>query len=506
MIIGITLMTIIISVVTAIGVNLQSQQLMLKNAYQITEVLAKQAVFSILSGSEQNAQEAMNQVQGFQSVVAAQLLLDNHHSFLVMGNYPTDIIINKLEIETTQVIKETSDYWLIKTPIKESPQSTPSEEDEFELDVENIDEKIIGYAEVIYSKDKLREAQTQVATLIAIVGILSVSILSIILRYGLLRLFRPLGMIANIMQQSRNTGEHLLAKVSGAKEIHDIASAYNNMMTVLKQQEYDLITHRDQLEAEVDIRTKELVQARDNALVASQHKSEFMANMSHELRTPIQSIIGYGELVVEELELEGNFELIDDMDKISKNSQRLLNMINDLLDLAKIEAGKLNIVQSEILVEELVINLLDTIGPLAQKNKNTFKINQNCTLSQITNDKEKLEQLLLNLLSNACKFTNNGQITLSISNDDTHIYFEIQDTGIGLSKEQQSYIFDEFRQVESSHSRRYSGTGLGLAISQRFVELMKGMITVKSELNKGATFTVSLPIDLEKPSFFFSVI
>jgi len=494
MIISITLMTIIISIVTTLGVNQQYRELMLKNAFQITEGLAKQVIFSVLSGSEQNAQEAMNQVLGFQSVLAARLLLDNHSNFLVMGNYPTDIEVDTLKIITTKVIKETNQYWLIRTPINESTLSSPSEEDEFELETQREEEKIIGYAEVIYSKDKLSDAQTQVTTLIALVGLISVSLLSIVLRWGLLKLFKPLGMLASIMQQSRNTGEYLLAKISGAKEIQDIASSYNNMMTVLKQQEYDLITHRDQLEAEVHIRTKELVLARDSALISSRHKSEFMANMSHELRTPIQSIIGYGELVIEELELEGNFALIDDMDKISKNSQRLLNMINNLLDLAKIEAGKLSILQSEILIEELVINLLDTIGPLAQKNHNSFKINQKCTLFKIINDKEKLEQLLLNLLSNACKFTEEGKITLSVYNDVNFIYFDIIDTGIGLSSEQQNYIFDEFRQVDSSHSRKFSGTGLGLAISQRFVELMKGKITVKSELNKGATFTVRLPI------------
>jgi len=496
MIISITLMTIIISIVTTLGVNQQYRELMLKNAFQITEGLAKQVIFSVLSGSEQNAQEAMNQVLGFQSVLAARLLLDNHRNFLVMGNYPADIKGDTLKIITTRVIRETSEYWLIKTPINESTQSSPSEEDEFELETEVEEERIIGYAEVIYSKDKLSDAQTQVTTLIALVGVISVGLLSIVLRWGLLKLFKPLGMLASIMQQSRNTGEYLLAKISGAKEIQDIASSYNNMMTVLKQQEYDLITHRDQLEAEVGIRTKELVLARDSALISSQHKSEFMANMSHELRTPIQSIIGYGELVIEELELEGNFALIDDMDKISKNSQRLLNMINNLLDLAKIEAGKLNILQSDIFIEELVINLFDTIGPLAQKNHNNFKINPKCTLIKIINDKEKLEQLLLNLLSNACKFTEKGKITLSVYNDVNFIYFEINDTGIGLSKEQQHYIFDEFRQVDSSHSRKFSGTGLGLAISQRFVELMKGQITVKSELNKGATFTVKLPINL----------
>ena len=251
-------------------------------------------------------------------------------------------------------------------------------------------------------------------------------------------------------------------------------------------------SHRDQLEKEVDIRTAELVDARDAALNASRHKSEFMANMSHELRTPIQSIIGYGELVTEELELEANFELIDDMDKIAKNAQRLLTLINSLLDLAKIESGKTDVNKTDVSLESILVNLSDTITPLAQINNNQFSIEQKNNIKRIFTDKEKLEQVLLNLLSNACKFTKDGQITLTLYNDSSHLHFEIKDTGIGLSAEQQGYIFDEFRQVDAGQARKFSGTGLGLAISKRFVELMTGEIKVTSALGEGATFTVSL--------------
>lgn len=270
------------------------------------------------------------------------------------------------------------------------------------------------------------------------------------------------------------------------------------MMTVLDQQDAILKHHRDQLEQEVNSRTKELVVARDFAITANRHKSEFIANMSHELRTPIQSIIGYGELVIEELELEGNFELIDDMDKIAKNSQRLLSMINSLLDLAKIESGKVELHESQISLTELKTNLLDTIQPLAQKNNNRFDIIQHCESEYLTVDKEKLEQVLLNLLSNACKFTQQGKITLTIRSKNNEIFFEIKDSGIGLSIEQQDYIFDEFRQVDASQTRKFSGTGLGLAISKRFVKLMNGEISVTSKLGYGANFTVKLPLVLKR--------
>jgi len=496
MVLSITLMTIIISIVTTTGVNQQSRQIMLNNAFQITEGLAKQSVFSLLSGSEQNAQDAMNQVMGFQSVLAVRLLLDDHTNFTTVGPYPKDVTSNTIALIETATTFESNDFWLIKAPIKVLSESISDEESEFELYSEASGEQTVGYAVVVYSKQNLLEAQKHVAVLIATVGIISVLLLSIILRSGLLMLFKPLGQLANTMLQAKNTGEHLLAQVDGAKEIRAMASSYNNMMEVLEQQENDLLSHRDKLENEVTIRTKELVYARDEALMASQHKSEFMANMSHELRTPIQSIIGYGELVTEELELEGSFELIDDMDKISKNSHRLLTMINSLLDLAKIESGKLELHYCEVDILELQNCVVDTIEPLAHKNKNTFTIQQMSNVEKITIDRQKLEQVLINLLSNACKFTENGQVTLLITNDNQRVKFEITDTGIGLSEEQQKYIFDEFRQVDSSQSRMFSGTGLGLAISKRFVELMHGEISVTSELNKGATFTVSLPYKL----------
>ena len=490
MVIAISLMTIIISLVTTTGVNQQFRQLMLKNSFQISEGLAKQAVFSLLSGSEQNAQEAMNQVLGFQSVLAAQLLLEDQQIFLTVGDYP---IHKKIApVSHTVVTIETPSYWLIQTPIKVLADSISDEESEFDLDTGVQEEQVIGYVEVVYSKAYLLEAQTQVSLLITIVGISSVIVLGFILRFGLLKLLTPLGALADTMQKSKATGEHILADTTGAKEIQNMASAYNSMMKVLDQQDNDLKSHRDQLEKEVDIRTAELVDARDAALNASRHKSEFMANMSHELRTPIQSIIGYGELVTEELELEANFELIDDMDKIAKNAQRLLTLINSLLDLAKIESGKTDVNKTDVSLESILVNLSDTITPLAQINNNQFSIEQKNNIKRIFTDKEKLEQVLLNLLSNACKFTKDGQITLTLYNDSSHLHFEIKDTGIGLSAEQQGYIFDEFRQVDAGQARKFSGTGLGLAISKRFVELMTGEIKVTSALGEGATFTVSL--------------
>ena len=497
---GITLMTVIIGLITTTAVNEQSRQLMLNNAHQITEGLAKQSVFSILSGSTQNAQEALAQVEGFQSVVVARLLLEDHSVFTSKGDYPDDMGVDATAFKNEKIpektLIETDVYWLIKVPVIVVGATQNIDESEFGFTEEQVpQEQVIGYAEVAYSKKSLIASQQRVAQIIASIGFVAVVLLSLLMHIGLVILFRPLEQLSQTMQTSQKNAEHVLAPVKGAKEIRRMARSYNSMMAVLNEQEAILKQHRDQLEAEVDVRTRELVQARDSAIIASKHKSEFMANMSHELRTPIQSIIGYGELVIEELELEGNFDLIDDMDKIATNSQRLLNMINSLLDLAKIEAGKIDVHTSAVDFTELQKTLTDIIQPLAEKNNNSFVIQQHGSIGHFTSDKEKLEQVLLNLLSNACKFTEKGDISLDIRSDNQQLTFSITDTGIGLSEEQQQYIFDEFRQADGSQSRKFSGTGLGLAISKRFVELLNGKIFVSSELGQGATFSIVLPFE-----------
>lgn len=492
-VVAITLMVLVLSFATSSGVNNQYRQLMLKNAMQITDGLAKQAVFSILSGSEQNAHEAMEQVQGFESVTGTRLLLDNDNIFISRGIFPSSAETKHRHLLSTHVAIETKQYWLITSPITIRIDNNNDDTGELDFEHTQITNEVIGYAEVVYSKAHLIEAQTHVTLLITLIGISSIILLSGVLHFGLIKLFIPLSNLAITMQLAEKSGEHVFAENAGAKEIKDMAHAFNSMMQVLKKQGNDIKKHRDRLESEVKERTSELVETRDAALIASKHKSEFIANMSHELRTPIQSIIGYGELVTEELELEGRFDLIDDMDRISKNSQRLLTMINSLLNLAKIESGKVDVSITDVAIEILVKSISDTIKPLASTNNNNFSIIQNQSLSSIRTDKEKVEQILLNLLSNACKFTNEGIITLTINNTSEMVEFIVSDSGIGLSKDQQNYIFDEFRQVESNQSRKFNGTGLGLAISKGFVELVNGTISVESKLSSGSVFVVKLP-------------
>jgi len=240
----------------------------------------------------------------------------------------------------------------------------------------------------------------------------------------------------------------------------------------------------------------------DMALKASQEasraKSQFLANMGHELRTPLNAIIGYGEILLEDAELDRRKQDTHDLAKINTAAHLLLDMINDILDLSKLEAGRLEVHSEEILVDDILKNLQGAVSPLLEKNNNTFtvesKMDKTITLDV---DGEKLLKILFNLISNAAKFTSDGSIILKVTQqieeDDTKIMFQVIDNGIGISPDHCTQLFMPFVQADSSATRKYGGTGLGLVICKRFTELLGGQIRVDSQLGEGATFTLLIP-------------
>ncbi|WP_158560263.1 PAS domain-containing hybrid sensor histidine kinase/response regulator [Paenibacillus contaminans] len=263
------------------------------------------------------------------------------------------------------------------------------------------------------------------------------------------------------------------------------------------------ITDRVKAEAELAERTEQLAKARDEAIQASLIKSQFLANMSHELRTPLNAIIGYSEMLQEEAEELGESIFAEDLGKIRKAGSHLLALINDILDISKIEAGKMELSLETCSLQDLIHDVLTTIRPLLEGNGNEIRT-QCIEEGELNIDVTKMRQILINLLSNANKFTKDGLIQFdaymeSRSNVNGYV-FRVRDTGIGMTPEQIAKLFQPFTQADASTTRKYGGTGLGLAISQRFIHLMGGEIGVESEFGKGTIFSCWLPVAAEESS------
>jgi len=231
--------------------------------------------------------------------------------------------------------------------------------------------------------------------------------------------------------------------------------------------------------------------------VASRYKSEFLANMSHELRTPLNAIIGYSEMLEEEAADLDQKTFIPDLQKINGAGKHLLSLINNILDLSKIEAGKMDLYLENFEIIPIVKEVIATVKPLIEKNANILKLHYADGLGQMRSDVTKLRQMLFNLLSNASKFTERGTITLRVDRESANgsgwVSFSVSDTGIGMTSEQTSKLFQAFTQADTSTTRKYGGTGLGLAISRQFCHMMGGEITLSSTPGEGSTFTVRLP-------------
>ena len=289
----------------------------------------------------------------------------------------------------------------------------------------------------------------------------------------------------------------MISALSATVYVYLMASYYASVVDSQSELLKEIDRHRDTMRA-LTYAKDEAERAKDEAERANGAKSEFLAKMSHELRTPLNAVLGYTEILLEDAELDGNGGQIADLQKINSAGKHLLAMVNDILDISKIEAGKMELNVENVDLDALVGEVESTARPLAAKNTNAFAVAREGELGAIRADATKLRQAIFNLLSNASKFTQNGQITLAAKRetreDGDWIHISVMDTSVGISEAQQQALFSNFSQASPAIAAKFGGTGLGLSLSRNLIRLMGGEIAVASEVGKGSTFTISLPV------------
>lgn len=367
----------------------------------------------------------------------------------------------------------------------------------------------------------LRRMVQKFVLVFAFAAVFTVSMVMVFSRLTL----RPLDNFVMSMVRLANGERNVRFDVPDRSELAFLAQGFNNMAKALDERISDLIESESKLRASqeqykslnaslqerVDEATHELVdanrrleQAAWDAHTANKAKSFFLANMSHELRTPLNAILGYSEYLVDEMGPNADPEWSDLLGKINTAGRHLLQLIDNILDLSKIEAGKVQLNLEVIVVSNLIKTIVDTIAPLAGKRNNLFIVTCPDDLGVLESDELRIRQVLINLLGNACKFTESGTITLAVSmfslKGESWIRFDVTDSGIGLTHQQIDRLFQAFNQADTNTTRKYGGAGLGLAISRQLCKLMGGDITVQSIPDRGSTFSVILPQCARSPA------
>jgi signal transduction histidine kinase/DNA-binding response OmpR family regulator len=366
--------------------------------------------------------------------------------------------------------------------------------------------------DIIYPVEK-RQEERQIMALVTLgITILAIIITMIAVTFQLRRVTRPIIELVGATKSIASGDLSTEIAVTTEDEVGLLASSFNQMARDLRRTNdekdgyaRDLKNLNVELEDKVKERTQELEVANEELQKANikireadRLKSEFLANMSHELRTPMNAIIGFTRLVHRKTSDLLPAKQRENLEKVEMSANQLLNLINDILDLSKIEAGKMTVSIMPVHLAPLVDACFATVEPMVKKETVRLVKDVPPEFPELTTDQDKLKQIIINLLSNALKFTEQGEVKLSVAPEDSKVKITVSDTGIGMPPEALKYIFDEFRQVDGSSTRKHGGTGLGLSITKKLVDLLGGTLDVSSVVNEGSTFTILLPLEAKK--------
>lgn len=497
--VGIFMLALISSLLIAWVTGSKERDELIEQGLQLTSNFAEQSVLAMLFESGENAEESATATLAFPDVIHVSLRQPDDNVLLSKGK-PFDHYLpatRQPRAATPRLVVETYDVIYFSAPIFERPLN---ERESIIFPGGGDGRALLGYADIIVSKAALNKQRNATFIQNISVSMVVAALLLLVLRNVVARITTPLSELSELMRQQDHNKKNLRAQVKGPVEIRNMARTFNAMMDVLDERDRRLRYHNDYLEHQVKARTRELMDARDAAILASQHKSAFLANMSHELRTPMNAVLGYTEMVIQDMRADDfrRETCLDDLSRVENAGRHLLSMINNILDLAKIEAGRMEVSFDTTDIHFLAQQVEDSILPLILSNNNELKVNVETDDSELTIDAVKLRQILINLLGNSSKFTKDGVIIMNIKHDENALYCSVTDTGIGMTEAQQEKIFKAFRQGDMATTKNYGGTGLGLAISQKLCRLMGGSISVVSEEGKGSMFYFTIPLPMEE--------